>query len=100
MYSLQLEKPRTVSTVEGMYCCLCRLKGTVLPAHAMKALDGSEWSASRPGHFAHGESIPSRYPFNTRLGGGENKFGCFENRKIPRPYQESNHDISVVQPVG
>jgi len=66
-----MKKPSIISTAKGMYCCFYRLKGKVLHVHAMKALDGSKWLASRSGHFAHGESVPSRYSFNTRLWGRE-----------------------------
>jgi hypothetical protein len=33
------------------------------------ALDGGEWTASRPYRFTLGETAPARYPSDVRLGG-------------------------------
>jgi hypothetical protein len=42
--------------------------GGIAPPHLTSALDGGEWSASRPGRFNSGEITP-RYPLDRRLGG-------------------------------
>jgi len=62
--------------------CVCVGKGKVIPLHTVKgrvqmevkrdslltsALDGSEWSVSRPGCFTSGENFP-HYPLFMRLG--------------------------------
>jgi hypothetical protein len=54
------------------------------------ALDGGEWSASRPGRFTHW------------TGGWVGPRACLDavsKRKIPSPRRGSNPDQSIVQPV-
>jgi hypothetical protein len=43
------------------------------------ALDGSEGSASRPGHFTHKDITP-RYPLDKRLGEPQSWYRCCRNR--------------------
>jgi hypothetical protein len=48
------------------------------------ALDGGEWSASRPDRFApHGKS--PWYPLNRRLGGPQIRSGCGDEEKNSQP---------------
>jgi hypothetical protein len=63
------------------------------------ALDGGEWSASRPGHF-----IPMESATRTHLIGGwvgpRAVLDTVMKRKIPSPRRESNPRTPIVQPVA
>jgi hypothetical protein len=56
------------------------------------ALDGGEWSASRPGRFTARERAP-RYSFDRRLGGPQSRSGYDVEEKIPIPRRNSNPDL-------
>jgi hypothetical protein len=58
------------------------------------ALDGGEWSASRPGRFTHRERAPSTHWVGHRV-----ILDAVVKRKIPSPRRESNPGTSIVQPV-
>jgi hypothetical protein len=55
------------------------------------ALDGGEWSASRPGHFTPGGKNP-RYPLDRRLGGPQNRSRRGGVERDLSPCRESNPD--------
>jgi hypothetical protein len=62
------------------------------------ALDGDEWSASRPGRFIARESAPGTH----WIGGWVGPRAVLEavvKRKIPSPRRESNPRTPIVQPV-
>jgi len=50
--------------------------GMEVQLHALliSALDGGEWSASRPDHFTHREKAPG-IPLDRRLGGPQSRCG-------------------------
>jgi hypothetical protein len=63
------------------------------------ALDGGEWSASRPGLFTPRERAPGIH----RIGGWVGPRAVMDavvKRKIPSPRRESNHRTPIVQPVA
>jgi hypothetical protein len=63
------------------------------------ALDGGEWSASRPGRFTAGERAPGTH----WIGGWVGPRAVLEavvKRKIPSPRRQSNPRNSIVQPVA
>jgi hypothetical protein len=63
------------------------------------ALDGSEWSASRPGHFTPRERAPGTY----WIGGWVGRRAVLDavvKRKIPSPCRESNPRTPIGQPVA
>jgi hypothetical protein len=65
--------------------------------HAMKALDGGEWSASRPCRFIPRERAPRTH----WIGGWVGPRACLDRvveRKIPSPYQDSNVDYPARSP--
>jgi hypothetical protein len=64
------------------------------------ALDGSEWSASRPGSALTPGKGPSRYPLYRRLGGPQSRSGPEARGKILCLCRGSNSDRPVVQPVA
>jgi hypothetical protein len=64
----------------------------------MKALDGGEWSASRPGHLTPRES--PWYPLDRRLGGFQSRSGHGGYEKNSQPRRESKRRSSIVQPVA
>jgi hypothetical protein len=62
------------------------------------ALDGGEWSASRPGRFTPTE----RKPCTHWIGGWVGPRACLDTvsmRKIPSPRRDVNPDHPIVQPV-
>jgi hypothetical protein len=74
--------------------------------HAMKtyggvtsALDGGEWSASRPNRFNPRERAPSTHWIRGWMGPRAG-LDIVSRRKIPGPRRESNPDHPIVQPVG
>jgi hypothetical protein len=63
------------------------------------ALDGGEWSASRPGLFTPRERAPGTH----RIGGWVGPRAVLDavvKRKIPSPGQESKPRIPIIQPVA
>jgi hypothetical protein len=68
------------------------------PSFLTSALDGGEWSTSRPCRFNPGETDPGSY-WTRRWLGPRIGMDVMENRKISCSYPESNLDSSVVQPV-
>jgi hypothetical protein len=63
------------------------------------ALDGSEWSASRPGRFTPRERAPGTH----WIGGWVGPRAVLDEvakRKIPSPLRESNRRNPIVQPVA
>jgi hypothetical protein len=68
--------------------------------HSLKsALDGGEWSASRPGRFTPRERAPGTH----WIGGWEGPRAVLDaevDRKIPSPRRESNPRTPIVQPAA
>jgi hypothetical protein len=69
-------------------------------AHSLtSALDGGEWSASRPGHFT-----PKARALGTHWIGGwvgpRAILDAVVKRKIPNPHQELNPRTLIVQPIA
>jgi hypothetical protein len=58
-----------------------------LHAFLTSALDGSEWSASRPGHFIHGERALGTHCIGGWVG---SRVGLDAVAKIPSHCRESN----------
>jgi hypothetical protein len=56
------------------------------------ALNGSEWSASRPGRSTSRKVI--RYPINRRMGGPGASLNVLKKRKPACPEQDSNWGLS------
>jgi hypothetical protein len=67
--------------------------------HAMKALDGGEWSASRPGRFTPRERAPGTHWIGGWVG-PRAVLDAVVKRKIPSPNRESNPRTPVIQPVA
>jgi hypothetical protein len=62
------------------------------------ALDGGEWSASRPGRFTPRERAPGNYWIGG-WAGPRAVLDAVAKRKIPSPRRESNPRPPIVQPV-
>jgi hypothetical protein len=63
------------------------------------ALDGGEWSASRPAALSPGKE-PLLPPLDRRLGGPQTRSGRDgEEKQIPSPRRESNPITPIMQPV-
>jgi hypothetical protein len=62
------------------------------------ALDGSEWSVSRPGHFTSRERAPCAHWIGDWMTRAD--LDDVEKRRICCPCRETNPDSSAVQPVG
>jgi hypothetical protein len=63
------------------------------------ALDGGEWSASRPGRFTPRERAPATH----WIGGWVGPRACLDmvsKIKVPKPLRESNPDHPIVQLVA
>jgi hypothetical protein len=63
------------------------------------ALDGGEWSASRPGRF----TLMERAPITHWIGGWVGSRAILDavvKRKIPSPRRESNPRTRIIQPVA
>jgi hypothetical protein len=60
------------------------------------ALDGGEWSASRPGRFTPRERAPRTH----WTGGWMGPRAVLVKRKIPSPCRESNPRTPIIQPVA
>jgi hypothetical protein len=67
-------------------------------AFLLSALDGGEWSASRPGRFTLRERTPGTHWIGVRVG-RRAVLDAVVKRKIPSPRRESNLRTPVVQPV-
>jgi hypothetical protein len=65
----------------------------------ISALDGGEWSASRPNHFTPRERAPSTHWIGGWVG-PRDVLDAVVKRKIPSPRRESNPRTPVVQPVA
>jgi hypothetical protein len=63
------------------------------------ALDGGEWSASRPGCFTPREKAPGTHWIGGWVG-SRTVLDAVGKRRIPSPRQESNPRTPIVQPVG
>jgi hypothetical protein len=73
--------------------------GCISPHTLTSALDGGEWSASRPGSF----TPKARAPFTHWIGGWvgpRSGLDAVVRRKIPSPNRESNSRTPIVQPVA
>jgi hypothetical protein len=72
-----------------------------LSAFFSSALDGGDWSASRPGQSNPGRrAVCSHWVGYREMGPPPTiSLDTSENRKIACPYRESNHDSSVIHPV-
>jgi hypothetical protein len=70
-----------------------------LHAFLTAALDGGEWSASRPGRFTRMETAPGTH----WIGGWVGPRAVLDRvvkRKIPSPRRKSNPRTPIVQPVA
>jgi len=63
------------------------------------ALDGGEWSVSRPGHFTLRERAPGTHWIRGRVGPTA-VLDMVVKRKIPNPRWELNPRTLIVQPVA
>jgi hypothetical protein len=63
------------------------------------ALDGGEWSASRPSRFTPRGRAPSTHLIGGWVG-PRAVLDAVVKRKIPSPHRESNPRTPVVQPVA
>jgi hypothetical protein len=63
------------------------------------ALDGDEWSASRPGHFTPREIAPGTHWIGGCVG-PRAVLDAVVKRKIPSPRRESKPRTAIVQPVA
>jgi hypothetical protein len=63
------------------------------------ALDGGEWSDSRPGHFTPRERDPGAHWIGGCVGHRAG-LDAVVKRKIPSPRRESNPRTPIVQPVA
>jgi hypothetical protein len=63
------------------------------------ALDGGEWTASRPGRFTPRERVPSIHWIGGWVG-PRAVLDTVMKRKIPSPRRESKPRIPIVQPVA
>jgi hypothetical protein len=63
------------------------------------ALDGGEWSASRPGRFTPRERATGTHWIGGWVGSRAG-LDTLSNRKIPIPRRESNPDHLIVQPIA
>jgi hypothetical protein len=63
------------------------------------ALDGGEWSASRPGRFSSRERAPGTHWIGGWVG-PRAVLNAVVKRKIPSPRRESNPRTPLVQPVA
>jgi hypothetical protein len=69
-------------------------------AHSLtSALDGGEWSASRPNRFTPRERAPGTYCIRGWVG-PRAVLDAVVKRKIPSPRRESNSRTPIVQPVA
>jgi hypothetical protein len=103
-----------ISTLGGVSINDCNVKGKAVPLHAMEAmeerryssyslttsaLDGGEWSATRPGRaFTPGERTPGTHCTGGWVGPRAG-LDTEATGKILCPSRESNPDGPVVQPV-
>jgi hypothetical protein len=62
------------------------------------ALDGGEWSASRPGRFTPRERAPGTHWIGGWVG-PRAVLDAVVKRKIPIPHRESNPRTPIIQPV-
>jgi hypothetical protein len=74
---------------------VCRSGGTA-PPFLILALDGDEWSASRPRRFTPGERAP--VPLDRRLGGRQSQSGRCGVQEISCPCHESNPGLPARSP--
>jgi hypothetical protein len=68
-----------------------------LHAFLTSALDGGEWSASRPGRFTHREGTPGTHWIGGWVG-PRAVLDAVVKRKISSPCRESNSRTLIVQP--
>jgi hypothetical protein len=61
------------------------------------ALDGGEWSASRPGRSTPRERVPGTHWVGGSVG-PRAVLNTVVKRRIPSPRRELNHRTSIVQP--
>jgi hypothetical protein len=64
------------------------------------ALDGGEWSASRPGRFTPRERTPDTHWIGGWVGTRFLLDTAVVKRKIPSPHRQSNPRTPIVQPVA
>jgi hypothetical protein len=62
------------------------------------ALDGGEWSASRPSHFTPRERTPGTHWTGSWVG-PRASLDTVSKRKIPSPHRESNPNHPIVQTI-
>jgi hypothetical protein len=74
--------------------------GGIAPRYSLiSALDGGEWSVSRPGRFTPRERAPGTLWMGGRVG-PRAVVDAVVKRKIPSPRRESNSRIPIAQPVA
>jgi hypothetical protein len=73
--------------------------GGVAPHILASALDGGEWSASRPGRFTPKERAPGTHWIGG-LVGPRTVLDAVVKRKIPSSRRESNRRTRIVQPLA
>jgi hypothetical protein len=71
----------------------------IAPHTLTSALDGGEWSISRPGRFTPRERDPGTHWIGGWLG-PRVVLDAVVKRKIPSPHRESNTRTPIVQPVA
>jgi hypothetical protein len=72
----------------------------ISPTHSLaSALDGGEWSASRPDRFTPRERAPGTHSIGGWVG-SRVVLDAVVKRKIPSPHRESNPITPIVQPVA
>jgi hypothetical protein len=73
--------------------------GGIAPLNFLtSALDGGEWSASRPGRFAPREKAPGTHWIGGWVG-PRAVLDAVVKRKVPNPRRKSNPRTPIVQPV-
>jgi hypothetical protein len=59
--------------------------GGIAPPFLTSALDGGEWSASRPGRFTPGKQSPPPYLLGRRLSGPQGRFARWGEKNLQLP---------------
>jgi hypothetical protein len=71
----------------------------LLHAFLTSALDGGEWSASRPGRFTPRERAPGTHSIGGWVG-PRAVLNAMVKREIPSPCRKSNPRTPIVQPIA
>jgi hypothetical protein len=73
--------------------------GGIAPRTLTSAIDGGEWSASRPGRFTPRERAPGTHWIGVWVS-PRAVLDAVVKKKIPSPLRESNPTTPIVQPVA